>query len=64
MATHTCVVCRQPGDPCTACADEPVFCSSHFIEHRHAVHEQRAGGGRSVDDALAAALLDEGFEPE
>lgn len=64
MAKRNCIVCRAPGEPCELCPDEPVFCSSHFEEHRAHAHSERSATGRSVDDALAAALIEEGFDPD
>lgn len=62
MAKEVCCVCGDPGEPCERCNGRPIFCDSHGAEHRARLHRDRAGGPSSVDDALAAALLEEGIE--
>lgn len=68
MAKETCIVCRAPGEPCEDCEERPVFCDSHGDEHRARFHRaSRTTGGassRSVDDALAAQLAEEGIDYE
>lgn len=65
MAKETCIVCRAPGEPCEACDGRPIFCDTHGAEHRAHVHRDRgSSGSRSVDDALAVALAEEGFDLE
>ena len=56
-----CIVCESPAEPCDLCPSRPRFCPAHMAEHRTNRHSDRPA--RSVDDALADALAEEGLDP-
>lgn len=64
MAKETCIVCGTAGEPCEDCDGRPVFCDSHLAEHRASRHRRVGAATRSVDDALAAVLAEEGIDHE
>ncbi len=56
-----CTVCHASGRELECCPDRPVFCERHAAEHHQSVHGT-APTGRTVDEALLAALESEGFD--